>query len=104
MKSKKRSIAARKAWRKRENWGKGEKKYMKVLKNRGYEILAFGRGYPDFMIRRKGKISFVEVKTNKDRLEKHQKLVNEKLRKVGFGVKIICYKTATGKFEEIKKW
>ena len=104
MKNKKNSNAAKKAWRKRENWGKGEEKYRDILKKEGCEILAYGRGYPDFMIRKGRKVSFIEVKTNKDSLEKHQKLVIERLRKAGFGVKVICYKTSTGKFEEIGKW
>jgi signal recognition particle subunit SEC65 len=105
MKNPKRVRAGRKAWRGkgRKNWFKSQKDYKKVLESKGYKILVSHKGYPDYMVRKNRKISFREVKKNNDPLEKEQKEVIKRLRKAGFDVKIIRYRSSLGKFEVSKE-
>jgi Holliday junction resolvase-like predicted endonuclease len=83
-----------------EEWGVGEEKAAEQLRKQGYEIVAHGKGIPDFLVAKSGKLAFFEIKTEDDKLKEHQSAVLRKLRELGFEARLWRYRRATDTFEE----
>jgi hypothetical protein len=68
-----------------ENLLQGYPKKRKLMKL----LIPIGRGYPDLICLKEGKVSFYEVKTNDSEVKEHQKQVIDTLQSEGYEVKLI---------------
>lgn len=66
------------------NWS--ERALKEKYESEGYDVIH--TGIPDLILLKDGKIEFVEVKTDKDKLREHQKATLELLRKHGFEARV----------------
>lgn len=66
---------------------------MERLRKEGFIVFDMSnqveKGFPDLMVIKEGKVSFIEVKGSKHKVHEHQRKIQRRLKESGFQVSVV---------------